>query len=332
MPSVSVVIPAYQAAKYIHEALHSVLDQTFTDFETIIVNDGSPDTPALERILEPYLEHIVYLRQPNGGPSAARNRGITEARADLIAFLDADDLWEPEFLARQVECFRDNPGVDLLFTDAFMTREPSTKGRRRGAGRTFMSLSPSAGPVTTESLILRRTHIATSTVMARRGPLIEAGMFDPSKTRSEDFDLWLRLAKNGATISYQREVLARRRIRPESLSEDDLKMLDAALLVLEEFSRRDDVTSSERDALRQSIDRFRAKRHLKLGKLKLARGEYESAFDSIRLADRFFESWKLKLVLGGLRIAPQIVGRVYNHRERREANRSRGEQPLGTEQ
>src|SRR5262249_43809454 len=92
-PAVSVIIPAYGVTPYIAEALDSVLAQTYTDFELIVVNDGCPDTAALEAVLRPYLDHIVYVKKENGGVSSARNAGIRVARAPLIALLDGDDAW-----------------------------------------------------------------------------------------------------------------------------------------------------------------------------------------------------------------------------------------------
>src|ERR1044071_9453875 len=101
-PLVSVIVPAYDVAEFIAEALDSVLAQTFDDYEIIVINDGSPDTKDLERALAPYLSRIVYIKQENRGVSAARNTGIKAARGSLIAFLDADDTWLPNYLEVQV--------------------------------------------------------------------------------------------------------------------------------------------------------------------------------------------------------------------------------------
>ena len=97
-PRVSVIIPAYRVTDFIVDTLQSVFDQTFTDYEVILVNDGSPDTPRLERALEPYRDRIRYIVQENGGPARARNTAIRAARAPLIAQLDGDDQWFPTFL------------------------------------------------------------------------------------------------------------------------------------------------------------------------------------------------------------------------------------------
>ena len=101
-PRVSVVMPAYNAARFIPVALRSAEAQTFAGRELIVVNDGSPDTEQLEAALAPFFDDIVYVEQANLGAGPARNRAISLARGELIAFLDADDEWLPEFLAHQV--------------------------------------------------------------------------------------------------------------------------------------------------------------------------------------------------------------------------------------
>src|ERR1700751_944670 len=101
-PSVSVIIPSYNTAAYIAEALDSVFAQTFTDFEVIVVNDGSPDADELEAALAPFAARTQFISEGNRGASAARNAGIGVARGNYIALLDADDRWAPDFLERQV--------------------------------------------------------------------------------------------------------------------------------------------------------------------------------------------------------------------------------------
>jgi glycosyltransferase involved in cell wall biosynthesis len=101
LPAVSVIIPAYNAADYIGVALASVFGQSYTDFEVIVINDGSTDSERLELAIGPYLSRIIYLKQQNRGPSAARNLGIQHARGEYLAFLDSDDSWLPEYLTNR---------------------------------------------------------------------------------------------------------------------------------------------------------------------------------------------------------------------------------------
>src|ERR1700687_3102605 len=120
---VSVIIPSYNNAAFIAETLESVFAQTFKDYEVIVVNDGSPDTPQLERALGPYLNRIVYFEQENKGPAGARNAGIRQARGAFLAFLDSDDMWLPNFLAEQMKFFETDPSLDLVYADTFRFRE-----------------------------------------------------------------------------------------------------------------------------------------------------------------------------------------------------------------
>ena len=101
MPTVSVVIPAYNAEEYIAETLDSVLSQNYSDYEILVIDDGSTDHTG--EVLAHYGDRIHLFQKPNGGPASARNLGLKHARGRYIAFLDSDDLWHPEKLARQVE-------------------------------------------------------------------------------------------------------------------------------------------------------------------------------------------------------------------------------------
>src|SRR6202023_3461491 len=108
---------SYKTAPFITETLDSVFAQTFSDFEVIVINDGSPDTEELERKLEPFMDRIIYIKQPNRGPGAARNAGIRAACGEFLAFLDSDDTWLTEDLASQMECFEKTPSLDLICAD-----------------------------------------------------------------------------------------------------------------------------------------------------------------------------------------------------------------------
>src|SRR5882724_4897435 len=117
-PRISVIIPAYKTAHLIAGCLDSVMAQTFQDFEAIVVNDGSPDTPELEKVLQPYMDRIVYIKQENKRCAGARNTAIRQARGEYLAFLDSDDTWYPDHLASQMKQFADDPSLDLVYCDA----------------------------------------------------------------------------------------------------------------------------------------------------------------------------------------------------------------------
>ena len=124
---VSCIIPVFNGERYLREALDSILAQTHRPFDIIVVDDGSTDgTPA---VVAGYGVQVRYVRQPNTGPAAARNLGVRSGGGEFIAFLDADDLWHPEKLARQMTRFREQPDLDLCIThvEHFSDLEPSTE-------------------------------------------------------------------------------------------------------------------------------------------------------------------------------------------------------------
>ena len=295
---VSIIIPAYNTAKYIRETLDSVFAQTFRNFETIVINDGSPDTDELERALAPFRGRIVYLKQENRGLAGARNTGIRQARGEYLAFLDSDDCWLPDFLASQLKLFEETPSLDVVYCDAQHFGDPAL------AGKTCMEMSPSNGPVTLESLIREQCVPVASCTVARRQLVVDAGLFDEKFRRCEDYDLWLRILYRRGHIGYQRKVLGRYRTRPGSLSQDGIKMSETLLAVCEKAARTMTLSVETRALLQRQMVGAQAHIHLESGKMLLALGDFDRAKDSFRKADHFFHSAKLKLAIFGLQFAP----------------------------
>ena len=307
-PLVSVIIPAYKVASFIKTTLDSVLSQTFTDYEIIVINDGSPDTEELERQIESYSNSINYLTQPNQGAGAARNAGIRAARGKYVAFLDGDDFWLPEFLKEQVALISSDGGFDLVYADA-INLQGATFSRTSN-----MDVNPSSGFVTAESLRTGKCNVITSSVVARRDLIIEVGLFDESFPNSQDFDLWLRLAKHGARMTYQKKVLVHRRIYEGSLASNPIKSFEGEIAVLEKTRRRGDLTAEEQAAISKILERRRATVEVFRGKQQLSAGEFDSARAAFRVANDYNQSWKLRLVLFCLRVAPRLLQRVYRLR------------------
>ena len=306
-PSVSVIIPAYNAAAFIGETLDSVYAQTFADFEVIVVNDGSPDTEDLERALKAYPAKLRYLKQENQGAAAARNTGVKAARGEFVAFLDADDMWLPTFLEKQIDLLR-RAHTDVVWADALIS------GNSPLACRTFMEVQPSFGEVTPENLLSVKVTVLTSTVVARRQPILDVGLFDVTLRRGQDFELWLKLARHGVRFTYQEEVLAHRRIVESSLSGSVMSQLQRTLTVLDAIAAKGDLTDSEQAALQVNLQRTRRELALETGKEKLRERDFEGALGSFREASKFRQSWKLVLVCLGLRAAPEFVWRLYHGR------------------
>jgi len=308
-PKVSVVIPAYNVAEYIGEALDSVFAQSFTDFEVMVVNDGSPDTPELERAIAPYQERIVYLKQENKGAAAARNTGLRRAVGEYVAFLDSDDVWAPNYLREQL-AFLEGRKLDFVYCDAKLI------GDHPFAGRTYMETTPSTGAVTPESLLALRCNVITSGVLVRRRLVVEVGMFDEGIRRAHDFDLWLRLAKNGAKIDYQKTVLLTHRMLASGLSGDSVSQEERAITVLSKIEQRISLTETEKQTLSKTLKGIEAALSLEKGKAYLRERNFAEAGRAIELANRYYRSWKLRIILIGLRLAPSVVLGFYPRREK----------------
>jgi len=314
-PLVSIIIPAYKVAPFIKETLNSVFAQTFADYEAIVINDGSPDTEKLEGTLEPYRSRILYIRQDNRGAGAARNAGLRAARGRFIAFLDGDDVWLPNFLSEQVRLIQSDNGYDLVYADAVNFGDPAW------AGLKSMKTNPSEGEVTFESLLAGQCCVITSAVLARRDLIMQVGLFDEDFPNSQDFDLWLRLARDAkARITYQRKVLVRRRIYEGSLARDAVKSFNGELRVLEKVSRRADLTSRERTTLERTVAIRRTSAEVIRGKRFLLSGDFADSVRSFESANACIPSWKLRLVLWALRVAPRVTRQLYRVQESRSGN------------
>jgi len=182
-PLVSVIIPTYNRGWIVKEAIDSVLDQDFTDYELIVVDDGSDDnTPE---ILAGYGGVITILHQSNKGVSSARNCGVAAASGQLIAFLDSDDLWLPGKLSTQVKFFKDHPDAVINQTQERWIR----KGVRVNPKQRHHKFS---GMIFEHSLAL--CLVSPSAVMIKKSLFDEVGGFDEQFPACEDYDLWLRVS------------------------------------------------------------------------------------------------------------------------------------------
>jgi len=298
-PRVSVIIPSYNTASLIANCLNSILDQTFRDFEIIVVNDGSPDTAQLEQVLRPYLEKIVYIPQQNKRAAGARNTAIRKSRGEFLAFLDSDDSWLPDHLASQMKQFDRDPSIDMVYADALIV----SNARRP---QTFMERCPSQGAVTFEAMVLERCQIPISTVVARKSVIVKAGLFDESLVRCDDYDMWLRTAFSGAHIAYIRKPQARLYLgRPDSLGQSRAKMTESYWKILEKASQTLPLNAAQREFVEQRAAEIKARYLLEEGKLQLLEKHPERARELFRQANVQLRRLKLSLVIRGLELAPQ---------------------------
>ena len=223
MPQVTVVIPAYNAMAYLSETVSSVLAQSFTDFELLIVNDGSTDQidDWAAALPDP---RVRLIAQENQGLPGARNTGIREAQGQYIAFLDADDLWESTKLEKQMQCLQANADVGVVYTWTLLVDEMG-----QPTGRVFASQAE--GNVWQQLL---ETDVISngSSAIVRRECFETVGDFDRTLTSAEDLDMWLRIAVH-YPFAVVKEPLTLYRQYASSMSKNRQRMLQNLRTVIE---------------------------------------------------------------------------------------------------
>ena len=209
MPKVSIILPTYNRLPMLKEAVDSVLAQDFEDFELIVVDDGSTDGTADE--MKKYGGRVRLLRHPeNRGVSAARNRGILNAKGKYIAFLDSDDLWVKGKLKIQVAFLEDNPHYPICYTDEIWIR----RGKRVNPKNKHAKYS---GWIFEKCLPL--CIISPSSVMMKKTLFSKVGLFDEALPVCEDYDLWLRISARFPVFFINRKLIIKRGGHPDQLSQ-----------------------------------------------------------------------------------------------------------------
>lgn len=308
-PRVSIIIPSYNTAPLIAACLDSVFAQTFQDFEAIVVNDGSPDTTELEKVLQPYLDRnsdrIVYIRQANKRAAGARNTAIARARGEFLAFLDSDDTWLPNHLESQMKQFEADPALCLVYANAVFAGD-------RTRHVEFMERCPSAGEAGFEAQVVERCQIPVSTVVARKATVLKAGGFDESLGRCDDYNMWLRTAFYGGKVGYSRQVQARLADgRPGSLGLSRAKMAEAYWSILEKADKDLPLNPAQRKLVRDRAAQIRAQYLLEDGKIFLSARDFPKARERFSEANHYLRKTKLSLVLFGLKVAPNATSRIF---------------------
>ena len=246
MPTVSVIIPAFNAEEYIAETLDSVLAQTYRDYEILIIDDGSTD--GTRRVLGDYEKQIRIIQKENGGPASARNVGIQHAQGEYLAFLDSDDLWHPEKLQRQVDLLDSSPRIGLVHTARIYFEDDNP------TCETLREIAEEDQAEDAFARLFRRNFIGNSTVMARRECFGEVGPFNeaPEFLGTEDYEMWLRIAHR-YPVAYIGELLSKYRLRQGQLSskiekayQNEVHVIQQALRIFPDLQKRTDMSVEER--------------------------------------------------------------------------------------
>jgi glycosyltransferase involved in cell wall biosynthesis len=299
LPQVSVVIPAYNACKYIVETLESALNQNFQSFEIIVVDDGSTD--GTHTVVEKYGDRgVVLLQQPNSGVGAARNRALSVARGEFVALLDSDDLWEPDYLQTMVGFLEQNPEVSIAFSDSLFFGESKFVGKR------FQEVYPPSPPITFAKLAGMISHVNVAATL-RREVFTSIGLFDETIRGGEDFELWLRALHAGCRIEPVPKVLVHYRRHASSLSLGAPVQERAALVALAKWRGRACIGEEERQAVERTYLQTQSYLDVRHAVDHIHKGEYSLARMALRRACKWQPKWRYRAAQIGLSVAPGIT-------------------------
>lgn len=235
-PLVSVIIPTFNRGYCLEESIRSVLEQSFIDFELVVVDDGSTDNTS-ELVRRFPAVKLIRLEE-NRGVSFARNRGVVEAQGDWVGFLDSDDLWEQGKLATQVKWIERHPDLQIVYTDEIWIRNgvrvnPMNK-HRKYSGDIFRYCLPLC-------------IVSPSSVLLRAKVLSEVGGFDESMQVCEDYDLWLRVAKRYPFHFIEEKLIVKRGGHEDQLSRKYWGMDRWRVYALEKLLKENRLDEEQRD-------------------------------------------------------------------------------------
>ena len=270
MPTVSVIIHTYNNEKFIAETVESVLNQTYKDYEIIVVDDGSVD--GTRDALKPYMQKIRYHYKENGGIASAKNAGIKLSQTEYVAFLDHDDLWVSDKLQLQMECFNENTQAGLVYAKYTSFRdgkELRTKPEKGYSGWIFKEL-------------LSKSFIQTSTVMVKKECLDAVGPYDESFSLGDEYDMFLRISKK-FQCGFIDKGLTKYRVHDANASKNDFLFDKENLGVYKKiYNNFTDLNGEEKKILRKRIAGYSmkvAEGLYRLGKLEESKKYQKEAHD-----------------------------------------------------
>jgi glycosyltransferase involved in cell wall biosynthesis len=311
-PRVSVIIPAYSSAPFIAQTLDSVFAQTFSDYEVIVINDGSPDTPDLELALRPFMARIHYLTQTNQGPSAARNTGIRHARGEFLAFLDSDDLWLPDFLGAHVSFLDSHPQVEVSIADALLFGE---------ADEILWRMLKDGGPniLAFPQMLRRQGGQIPSASVARRQRAIDVGMFDEQLRFAEDLEFFVRICFPDRGAGYLGQALVKYRKHPGSLTSGarNRRWRMGETEALRRLGKKLDLNEGHRRILEEEIAAADGALALDDAYQHISDHEFERAGQCFRSANTHYRDFRIGIAAFCLGTFPRLTGHLLHWRWKR---------------
>ena len=276
MPTVNVIIHTYNNERFIAETVESVLNQTYKEYEIVVVDDGSVD--GTRDALIPYMQKIRYHYKENGGIASAKNAGISLSETEFVAFLDHDDLWVPDKLQLQMEHFNENPQIGLVYAKYTSFRdgkELRTKPEKGYSGWIFKEL-------------LSKSFIQTSTVVVKRECLDAVGPYDETFSLGDEYDMFLRIARK-FQCGFVDKGLTRYRVHDTNASNNDFLFDNENLGVYKKiYNNFTDLDGVEKKILRKRIARY----SMKVAEGLYSQGKLEESKEYQKEANNFLPFYK----------------------------------------
>lgn len=306
-PMFSIITPAYNSAAYIAETITAVLGQTFGGFELIIADDGSTDdTIEVVRKTAGGDRRIRIVDAPHGGPASARNAALAVARGRIIALLDSDDVWTPDYLAEQLKMIERCPGGGVVTANAI----------NRGGdldGRALWAATSGSRTLAVRDLILEENAVCIMSVF-RREVFERIGGFDPRFNGNEDYEFWLRAANAGFGIIQNLRPLGYYRRRSGSVSSDEARTIEGIIRVLESVSSRHGPIERERGVIEYKLAQLREELVRARLRASLSRRDAKNAAVLLKDLSTLRGSVCLGVAAAITRLWPDLLLRAYGWR------------------
>ena len=301
---VSVITPAFNAAAHLSETVESCLNQSYADFELLVVDDGSTDdTAAITHRYGKHDDRIRLFRIPNGGSSVARNMALNNARGGFLALLDSDDLWMPDYLERQITTLANHPSADVVTANAI-----NLGGHLDG--KPYWPASEDVRPISMLEMIRRENAIHIFSVF-RRSVVDRIGRFDEAFRGNEDYDFWLRAAAAGCQFVADFTPGGYYRRRADSLSADERQMIKGIMSVLRSIQPSCHPDGPEARAIDSQLRRFQRQLLVLEARICIANGD---SIGAVRFLERIPDSDRggtLSALLAVAQIWPSLLSYSY---------------------
>ena len=305
--SISILTPAYNSSRFIAETVESVLQQTWSDFELLIVDDGSTDdTLAVAQAAARGDARVKFFSSPQGGTSVARNVGLQHATGQYFALLDSDDVWDPRYLTEQVSLLLRHPEISIVTANVVSRGGPFD-------GKPFWPITSGTHELGPHEPIEREDSVSVFAVF-RREVVERIGTFNTMYRSNEDYEFWLRALDAGFRVLQNRALLGRYRRRPDSVSSDDVRMLNGVIAALESARQMRGRLEPERPTIDRRLAWFREELVKAEMKLSLEKRDGATASQLLRRLSVLRKDWRLA---AGARLAsawPDLAVHAYGLR------------------